>query len=181
MSTVLIVYASKHQATAGIARAIGEELRGAGLQVDVRDVNRVGSIAPYAAVIVGSAIYMGQWQPAATQFLEMHEGELASRPVWLFSSGPTGEGHPIALMKGWTFPEKLIPLADRIAPRDIALFHGRIDPSRLSFLERTAVKMAQAPAEDSRDWKLIREWAHGIAYALSSLGEFDTQPVEVTF
>jgi menaquinone-dependent protoporphyrinogen oxidase len=181
MPTVLVAYASKHHATAEIADAIGEELRQAGLKVDIRDVNTINSIAPYEAVIVGSAVYVGQWQSAAIQFLETHEGELSQRPVWLFSSGPTGEGDPVALMKGWAFPESLKPLAERIAPRDIALFHGKIDPTRLNFLERAAVKMVKAPVADSRDWKLIREWAHSIAYALQQTETFNVPPLEVTF
>ena len=181
MPTVLVAYATKHHATAEIAEAIGEELRQAGLNVDIRDVNTVTSIAPYGAVIVGSAVYVGQWQPAAVKFLETHEGELAQRPVWLFSSGPTGSGDPVSLMKGWAFPESLKPLAERIAPRDIALFHGKIDPTRLNFLERTAVKMVKAPVEDSRDWKLIREWAHAVAYALQRDETFKARPLEVTF
>jgi menaquinone-dependent protoporphyrinogen oxidase len=176
MPTILVAYASKHHATAQIAEVIGEELRQAGLKVDIRDVNTITSIAPYAAVIAGSAVYVGQWQPAAAHFLEAHEGELAARPVWLFSSGPTGEGDPVSLMKGWSFPENLKPLAARIAPRDIALFHGKIDPSRLNFLERAAVKMVKAPVEDSRDWKLIRDWAHGIAYALQQSGALEVTP-----
>ena len=180
MPTVLVAYATKHHATAEIAEAIGEELRQAGLKVDIRDVNTVTSIAPYAAVVAGSAVYVGQWQPAAIHFLEAHEGELATRPLWLFSSGPTGEGDPVQLMKGWAFPENLKALAARINPRDIALFHGKIDPTRLNFLERAAVKMVKAPVEDSRDWKLIREWAHGIAYALLQTDIFDTKPMEVT-
>ena len=181
MPTVLVTYATKHHSTAEIAEAIGEALRQAGLKVDIRDVSTITSIAPYAAVIVGSAVYVGQWQPSAIQFLETHEGELATRPVWLFSSGPTGDGDPVALMKGWSFPENLKPLAARINPRDIALFHGKIDPTRLNFLERTAVKMVKAPVEDARDWTLIRDWAHGIADALSQTGAFDTKPLEVTF
>ena len=181
MPTVLVAYATKHHATAEIAEAIGEELRQAGLKVDIRDVNTITSIAPYAAVVVGSAVYAGHWQPSAIQFLEAHEGELAQRPVWLFSSGPTGSGDPVSLMKGWSFPEGLKSLAERIGPRDIALFHGKIDPTRLNFLERAAVKMVKAPVEDSRDWKLIREWAHAVAYALQRDETFKARPLEVTF
>lgn len=179
--TVLVAYATKHHATAEIAEAIGEELRQAGLKVDIRDVNTITSIAPYAAIVAGSAVYTGRWQPSAIQFLQAHEGELAQRPVWLFSSGPTGVGDPIALMKGWAFPEELKALASRIAPRDVALFHGKIDPTRLNFLERAAVRMVKAPVEDSRDWKLIREWAHGIAYALQRTETFEPRALEVTF
>lgn len=170
MSKVLVAYASKHNATAEIATAICEEIRECGeLDVDIRPVETVEDIAPYDAVVLGSAIYAGQWQPGAADFLKGHERELAQRPVWLFSSGPTGKGDPKALMRGWTLPEALRPAAERIHPRDIAVFQGRLDPESLNFFERSIVKMVHADAfgiGDFRDWDMIRAWADTIAHAL---------------
>jgi menaquinone-dependent protoporphyrinogen oxidase len=167
MMNILVTYASKHNATAEIANAIGEVIRqSSGLDVDVRSVETVEDIAPYDAVVLGSAVYAGQWQSAATDFLKQHAGELAQRPVWLFSSGPTGEGDPKALVKGWLFPEALKATVGRIQPRDIAVFHGKLDPATLSFLERLVVKGVHAPMGDFRDWDMIREWAASIAQAL---------------
>jgi hypothetical protein len=54
------------------------------------------------------------------------------RPVWLFSSGPTGEGDPVELLKGWRLPAGLQPIADRIQPRGIAVFHGRVNMEKLN-------------------------------------------------
>ena len=53
---VLVAYASKSGATAGIAEAIGAELRAHGHDVDVLDVNRVQDLARYDVVVLGSAI-----------------------------------------------------------------------------------------------------------------------------
>jgi menaquinone-dependent protoporphyrinogen oxidase len=164
---VLVAYASKYGATAQIAERIGEVLRGAGLDADVQPADRVKDLSPYAAVVLGSAVYAGSWLKAAAGFLRSNEQALAERPVWLFSSGPTGEGDPVELLKGWRFPQALQPVADRIRPRDVAVFHGAIDMSRLSFPERLLVRGIKAAVGDFRDWDAIAAWAAGIAGAVA--------------
>jgi menaquinone-dependent protoporphyrinogen oxidase len=167
MANILVAYASKHDATAEIAHFIGDVLREReGISADVRGAETVQDLTGYDAVVLGSAVYVGKWQAEAANFLEEHEQALAQRPVWLFSSGPTGEGDPVTLLKGWEFPEALKPVAERIQPRDIALFHGHLNPAKLSLFERMVVKGVRAPVADSRDWAMIRAWAQRIAQAL---------------
>jgi len=163
---VLVAYATKHGATAEIAEKIGQVLREARLQVDVLPADRVDDLAPYGAVVLGSAVYAGQWRKDAVTFLEKNEAALAERPVWFFSSGPTGEGDPVALMDGWRFPGAQQPIADRIGPRDIAFFGGELDMEKLNFGERLLVKGIKAPVGDFRDWDVIRTWAETIAATL---------------
>ena len=80
---VLVAYASKRGATAEIAEKIGQKLRQAGLDADVRPADRAGDPASYEAVILGSAVYMFRWRKAAAGFLRTNERVLAERPVWL--------------------------------------------------------------------------------------------------
>jgi len=87
---VLVGYATRHGATAGIAERIGDRLRAAGLEADVAPVGTVRYPAPYDAFVIGAAAYMSHWLTEATTFVERHRELLASRPVWLFSSGPLG-------------------------------------------------------------------------------------------
>ncbi len=163
---VLVAYATKYGGTAEIAEKIGEVLREAGLPTDVLPADRVSDLTAYKAVVLGSAVYVGQWRKEAARFLEANEKELADRPVWLFSSGPSGEGDPVELMKGWRFPEAQQPIADRIGPRDITLFHGVLDTKKLSLAEKLIVKGIRAPVGDFRDWGAITSWAAAIAEAL---------------
>jgi menaquinone-dependent protoporphyrinogen oxidase len=165
---VLVAYASKHGATAEIAERIGQVLCEEGLQADVMPAERVGNLALYDAIVLGSAVYAGQWRKEAASFLESREEALAERPVWLFSSGPTGDEDPVEAMDGWRFPEGLKPVADRIGSRDIAFFHGVLDMKKLNLAEKLVVKALKAPTGDFRDWDVITSWAEDIAAALET-------------
>ncbi len=167
---VLVVYGTKYGATAEIAERIGGVLRRAGLAVEVLPAEKAGDVAAYGAVVLGSAVYAGSWRKDAATLLEANEQTLAGRPVWLFSSGPTGEGDPVQLMKGWSFPEAQQAIAGRIAPRGVAFFHGAIDPQKLNLAEKLLVKGIKAPTGDYRDWPAIEAWAAGIAAALKQGG-----------
>jgi len=164
---VLVAYATKYGATAEIAEKIGEVLREAGFPNDVLSADKVADLTPYQAVVLGSAVYIGQWRKEAAKFLEANEKALAERPVWLFSSGPTGEGDAVELMKGWSFPEAQQEVADRIGPRDIAIFHGAVDTQKLSLPERLILRGVKAPTGDFRDWETITIWATAIAEELN--------------
>ena len=163
---VLVAYASKYGATAEIAEKIGEVLREGGLRADVRPADQVSDVSAYQAVVLGSAVYVGRWRKQAANFLRANEQTLSERPVWLFSSGPTGEGDPVELLKGWRIPGGLEPVADRIKPRDIAVFHGAVFPEKLNFIQRWMIKNVKSPVGDFRDWDAIASWADGIAAAL---------------
>lgn len=165
-SQVLVAYATKYGATAEIAEKIGQVLRQAGLQTDVLPVDRVSNLSSYKAVILGSAVYIGGWRKEAAKFLKVNEKVLAEQLVWLFSSGPTGEGNPVELTEGWHFPKALQPIADRIQPRDIAVFHGAIHKQKLNFIEKWMLNNVKAPLGDFRDWDAITSWATAIADVL---------------
>ena len=164
MTRILVAYATKHNATTEIAESIGETLRqSAGLKVDVRAVDTIDDITSYDVVILGSAVYVSQWQPKAVDFLTNHADELAQRTVWLFSSGPTGEGDPETLLDGWSFPEALQPLVEKIQPRGVKVFHGKLDLDNLNFFERSVSRVVHAPEGDFRNWEEIQSWAKHIA------------------
>ncbi len=163
---ILVAYATKHGATAEIAEKVGQVLRQAGLRTDVLPAQRVDDLAPYKAVILGSAIYMGQWRKEAATFLRTNEKALTERPVWLFSSGPTGEGDPIQLLKGWRLPKAQQPVADRIHPRDIAVFGGALNPNKMNLIEKWMIKNVKASLGDFRNWDAIDAWAKAISDAL---------------
>lgn len=163
---VLVVYATKYGATADIAEKIGQVLHQAGLRTDVLPAGRVSDLTPYSAVVLGSAVYIGKWLKEAEKFLQANEKALVERQVWLFSSGPTGKGDPVELVRGWRFPVALQPIADRIQPRDIAVFHGSANVKKLNLIEKRMLSIVKAPLGDFRDWEAITSWATAIADVL---------------
>ncbi len=165
---ILVAYGTKYGATAEIAERIAAVLRDHGLDVHVTPADRAGDVSTYTAVVLGSAVYAGSWRKEAADFLSGNEPTLASRPLWLFSSGPTGEGDPVELMKGWEFPEAQQPIADRVHPQDIRFFHGAIDLKKLNFAEKLLVKGIKAPIGDFRRWDDITAWAAEIARVLQT-------------
>lgn len=163
---VLVAFASKYGATKGIADKIGLVLKDAGFAVDVLPADRVAGLSDYGAVVLGSAVYIGGWRKAAVKFLKANEKALAEKPLWLFSSGPTGRGDPLELVKGWRFPKALQHIADRVRPREIVVFQGAAFPEKLGAIGRWMMKNVKAPLGDFRDWDAISAWAGSVAAQL---------------
>lgn len=163
---VLVAYATKYGATAEIAARMGRVLREAGLSADVIEATEVEDLKPYRAVILGSAVYMGRWRNGAVSFLRENMDALEGRRLWLFSSGPTAEGEPVELTEGWELPNTVEIMVESLKPEGVAVFHGALDPEKLSFFERWIVKNVKAPTGDFRDWEMIEAWAQEIAKSL---------------
>jgi menaquinone-dependent protoporphyrinogen oxidase len=162
----LVAVASEHGATLEIADMIGATLARRGIETDIRPVDRVTDLATYEAVVVGSAVYVGQWLKPAREFVEEHTDELAARPTWMFSSGPIGDPpKPDAATA-----VKVDDLVERVHARDHRLFAGRLEPARLGLVQRVVARAVRAAPGDYRDWNAIQEWATSIADGLASPG-----------
>jgi menaquinone-dependent protoporphyrinogen oxidase len=164
---VLVAYGSKHHATAEIAEAIAEGLRSAGLQVDVRSAGPVGSLKPYRAVVLGSAVYAARWRPEALRLLR--RPELRDRDVWLFSSGPIGEdrGDPERLAH-MTKPAAVERIASEIGAHEHVVFGGMVADDA-GFIRKKMARQIPPDLRDRRDWAEIKAWADTIAVALGRL------------
>jgi menaquinone-dependent protoporphyrinogen oxidase len=172
---VLVAYATRHGATAGIAERIGERLRMHALEADVVPVARVRDPGRYDAFVVGAAAYMFHWLGDATSFVRRNRDLLASRPTWLFSSGPIGtdlvdkDGRDVFET---SVPREFPELRAAIAPRGERIFFGAWDPTAkpVGVAERLMRLMPAArealPSGDFRDWPAIDAWADEIAVAL---------------
>jgi menaquinone-dependent protoporphyrinogen oxidase len=161
---LLIAVSSKHGSTREIAESIAETVREAGVEVDVVDAQGVESVAPYDAVIVGSAVHMGRWMGPARDLVSGSADALRTRPVWLFSSGPLGRDivDPADAAQG-------MKLLELVGGRDHRVFPGKADKQDLGFLERRILSMVKNPYGDHRDWSAIHEWAASIARELATV------------
>jgi menaquinone-dependent protoporphyrinogen oxidase len=161
---VLVVVASKHGATAEIGTALARDLadsdvgRAAGLEAICLPVEQRPDPAPYDAVVLGSAVYVGRWLEPARQYAAAHVAALRGRPVWLFSSGPIGEP-PFPADE----PHDVAALMQLTGAHGHRVFPGRLEKSQLSFGERAMVTAMRAPLGDFRDWDAVRAWGDEIA------------------
>ena len=163
---VLVAYASKHGATKGIAEFIGEKLLQRGLAVDVLQAGQVQDPGAYDAFVLGSALYYGHWMKEAKQFASRNNSILSTRPIWLFSSGPTGKERTNAkgrdlLDPSVSGPAELKQLEGGLQVRDHKVFFGVIgDVGLFSHFVPESAK------GDFRDWPEIEAWTATIAQSL---------------
>jgi menaquinone-dependent protoporphyrinogen oxidase len=165
MTRILVACATRHGATAQIAAEIADVLRRnvRGAVVDVRDAAKAGEVAGYDAAVIGSAVYMGRWLPAARDLVERHREVLSAMPVWLFSSGPLGDPSvPVDELA------EVTALGVAVGARGHRLFAGRLDRQELRWGERAAARVVHAAEGDFRDHDAIRRWASGVASNLTA-------------
>jgi menaquinone-dependent protoporphyrinogen oxidase len=188
MSLALIVHASRHGGTAGIAERIGTVMRVAGIDTVVAAAADLPDPAGFDACIIGGGVYMGSWVKEGTEYLERYASTLADLPVWLFSSGPlpgsTKEPKhptldPIELALGPAEGpgsggrKRIEELSARIHPREHRVFAGAFDPSDPpKGLPERFVRMMPGskgilPPGDYRDWPEIEAWARAIVAELA--------------
>jgi menaquinone-dependent protoporphyrinogen oxidase len=160
---ILVAYGSKRGSTAEIAEIIGKTLRQKGLQVDVLDAGIVKDLTPYRKIILGSSVYIGLWHKNAVRFLKKNIESLEKLPVWLFICGPTGPGDPIEQMDGWLYPKSLRSVIERIHPRAITCFGGKLVMKTLNPFEKWIIKNVKAPEGDFRDWHAVASWVDTVS------------------
>jgi menaquinone-dependent protoporphyrinogen oxidase len=165
--TVLVAAATRHGATGEIAERIGSDLRKRGLEVEVRRPQDVGDLHPYDAVVLGSAIYFGNWMKEARQFVEANADELAEKPTWLFASGSVTGDPPVSDDPNALRPALAEQLISATHAREHKLFAGKLDSKGLSLPERLPVRMARGREGDWRDWDEVDAWASTIARELA--------------
>jgi menaquinone-dependent protoporphyrinogen oxidase len=161
-SRVLVAYATKHGSTREIAEEIGRVLEAAGLETVVMPARGVVDLAPYDAIVLGSALYAAHWRREANRFVTRHLEELRHRPVWLFSSGPLDRSADAGILPA---TPTVAVTAELIGAQGHCTFGGRLladtpglDPQVL----------LTHPVGDFRNWPAIRDWAATIASTLGT-------------
>src|SRR4249919_3122360 len=124
---VLVSAASRHGSTAEIAQVIGEVLAEAGFTVTVAAPDEVSSVDGFGAVILGSAVYAGHWLAPAKQLVDRLGADLASRPLWLFSSGPVGDPSRKLVQMMSKDPVDLPAITAATSAREHRLFAGKLE------------------------------------------------------
>ena len=160
---ILVTYASKAGSTGEVAQAIGEALAKQGATVDVYPLEAVTRLEGYQAAVVGSAVRQARWVPAATKFVETNRSVLSQMPTAFFTCGMTlYEETEENRRKTLGFMDTVSRL---VTPVAVGAFAGKMDYNKLSFFDRTMVKMIGVPEGDFRQWEAIRTWASSLQLA----------------
>ncbi|MFN2297715.1 MAG: flavodoxin domain-containing protein [Anaerolineales bacterium] len=186
----LVVYATNSGSTADIAQSIAQELARTGTPIDVRRVDEVMGVEPYAAVVIGGPMMIG-WHRGAMRFLKRSREALVRIPVAYFftalslTAPENGAFTPLplfldpALAKPPRHPDRLSfrerftsvenylnpvrEAAPRVRPVSAAFFAGKLDPSLLNPFQRLFVRwIIQAKPSDRRNLSAVRSWAAGL-------------------
>jgi menaquinone-dependent protoporphyrinogen oxidase len=153
---VLVAYATKRGSTHEVADAIAGRLHELGLAVELRPAAEVRTLSPYAAVVLGGALYTGRWHRAAGRFLAVHREALANRPFAVFALGPKTLQRA-AVEQSRRQLDAALARAPEVNALSVAIFGGVVDPAKLRF------PFNRMPTSDARDWNAIRDWTTGIA------------------
>jgi menaquinone-dependent protoporphyrinogen oxidase len=165
---VLVAHGSMRGGTEGLAQLVGEALREAGHQVDVRRAREVRDVRPWDAVIVGGGLYAFRWVWEARRFVTLNADELRTRPVWFFSSGALDAENA---SKDLPPTRQVQRLMAEVGARGHVTFGGRLSKDAKGFIARALVRRGMVG--DFRDPVRVRAWAAEVARAL------ETAPVPV--
>jgi menaquinone-dependent protoporphyrinogen oxidase len=163
---ILVTYATRAGATAGVAQAIAKTLAENGATVEVRPMREVIDLAQYSAVVAGSAIQGQKWLPEAMTFIKKHQAELARKPFAAFlvciTLSMKGSDQYRAGVSSWLDPVRAL-----VRPVSEGLFAGELDFRKMpltlnTLLMRVPVMLGLWRVGDHRDWDAVRVWAQGL-------------------
>lgn len=190
----LVTFATRHGSTADVAAAVGDELRTAGLAVDVRPLRDRPQATDYDAIIVGGPMIAG-WHRAARRFLRHNRRHLCRTPTAYFftamSLTDTGarelEGIPLFLDPWLAKPpastaslsrreryatpanylRPALDAAGEARPVSVAFFGGALDLTQLNLFEKLFITLlVGATPGDTRNFAAVREWSAKLPAAL---------------
>jgi menaquinone-dependent protoporphyrinogen oxidase len=163
--TILVTYATRTGSTKGVAETIARALNEKGAAVELRPVAEVTDLAPYRAVVAGSAVQASSWLPEALDFVRAHRTTLEQKPFAAFLVCMT------MAMRNNTAREQvptfMQPVRDIVPPDSEGYFAGILDIDKVPYRQarwgfRVSTLFGVWKQGDHRDWKQIRAWAESI-------------------
>ena len=172
MNKILVTYATRAGSTYEVAMRVAKVLRDSGTIVDVKPIPAVHEVKGYDAIVVGSAIRMGNWLPEAVAFVKTNRESLSHIPTAYFLvSGFLRDDTPEMRRKALAF---LDPVRKIHEPTSIGLFAGKMDYSKMDSFDRSNADAVSSSEGDWRNWEAIVEWANNLQASLVT--ESHTRP-----
>jgi menaquinone-dependent protoporphyrinogen oxidase len=165
-AAVLVGYASRSGSTKEVAESVAAALRDSGIEVDLKPMRDVRTLAGYRMLTLGAPLYMFHWHKDALAFLSRHREAVRQLPVAVFALGPFHDEE-----KEWQSVreqfDKELSKVPWFTPVVREVFGGKFDPATLRFPMNLIPALKKMPASDIRNWDAIRAWAKGLAEKLS--------------
>lgn len=136
----------------------------------------VKDLAPYRAVVAGSAIRQSKWPAEAIAFVQTQRVAPSQKPFAVstvcIKLAMSNSAQHRSAVAGW-----VTPVRAQVRPVSETFFAGRLDFSQLlltwdTLLLRAAVALGIFPKGDRRDWAAIRAWAKEIRPLLAACSAF---------
>jgi menaquinone-dependent protoporphyrinogen oxidase len=169
--SVLIAYASRHGATAGIAQHLATALTARNVAATALPIGDIKDAHGYDGYVIGSAVYAGRWLRDATNFVHENRTVLRRHPVWLFSSGPLSTD---PMDRKHAIPRGAGKLTSEVAARTHQVFPGawHRDAKPIGAVEKVMSLVPAArnalPEGDFRDWADLEAYAEAVAGELEA-------------
>lgn len=161
---LLIIYATRAGSTPEIAATLAETLAARGFHVEVKPVKAQPALSGYDAVILGSAIRIGNWLPEMVAYIQANQATLQRLPVGIFTAhilNTQDDETSRAARTAYT-----TPIHQLLTPVSEAFFVGKMDYATLSVFDRLMAmaveKQTGTPPGDYRNWSHIRDWANQV-------------------
>lgn len=170
--SILITFHSREGQTAKIARRIGEQLRGLGLEVELAEVSAAPAPQGYDALVAGDAIRYERHSRKLVRYLRRNRAALSDMPVAVFQVSMTSAGtDPAHVSKADEFAQNLVDAAG-VHPALVAMFAGSLAYSQYGWvMKRVMRSIARREGNDTditrdheyTDWDAVDRFARNVA------------------
>ncbi len=175
MARILIAYSTVDGHTLKICGRLKESLERSGHTATLVEIGEGTKVDPvsFDKIVVGASIRYGKHRPAVYSFVEAHRDALEQKPSAFFSV------NVVARKRGKDTPEtnpymKAFRRKTSWAPREAAVFAGKLDYPRYRFLDRQVIRfimwLTNGPTDPTAsveftDWHAVDAFAQRIEAA----------------
>ena len=173
MSRILVAYSTVDGHTLRICSRLVQSLERSGHTATLVEIGGDIGVDPasFDLVVIGASIRYGKHRPAVYRFVEAHRAVLEQKPSAFFSV------NVVARKPGKDTPEsnpymKAFRRKTSWAPREAAVFAGRLDYPRYGFMDRQVIRfimwLTDGPTDPTAsfeftDWEAVDQFAQRIA------------------
>ena len=172
MSKVIIIYSTTDGHTKRICSRIEREVKDAGDDVSVVSMDDIGSVdvSSFDKIVIGASIRYGKHNEEVYDFIADNQSLLGARPNAFFSVNLVARKPEKRQPDTNPYLKKFLKQIEW-QPKKLAVFAGKLDYPRYSFLDRNIIRfimwMTKGPTDPAAtieftDWKQVESFGRVI-------------------